>query len=124
MGRLRDPLLASRLNILSLAKQLKTARGEETLRDVARQMNLSASTLSRVENGCIPDLSAFLRICAWLKVNPANFIETNTPVEWQSPDSILHRVEQELISLGLDWQLVRAFTNIIRLMLPTREVSS
>lgn len=41
-------------------------RGEMNLRDAAAQCDVSASTLSRLENGEMPDLPTLLRVCGWL----------------------------------------------------------
>ncbi len=50
------------------------------LRDAAKQCNLSASTLSRIENGGMPDTESFFRICKWM-ILPANYFmkKTQTP---------------------------------------------
>lgn len=36
---------------------------------------VSASTLSRIENGKIPDIDTFLAVCDWLEIPPAEFIK-------------------------------------------------
>jgi transcriptional regulator with XRE-family HTH domain len=49
-----------------LALHLKTKRGERSLRDVASELGLSASTLSRAENGLLQDMETFGKLCGWL----------------------------------------------------------
>lgn len=62
------------LNINELAKQLRAKRGTRGLRAVAQEIgDISASTLSRVEQGKIPDLDTFLRLCRWLGASPDQF---------------------------------------------------
>ena len=61
------PSLAERLSRLVVEK-----RGKVGIRATARQIGLSPATLSRVENGRLPDLDNFTRICKWLEVSPAN----------------------------------------------------
>ena len=61
-----QPSLAERLSRLVAEK-----RGKVGIRATARQIGLSPATLSRVENGRLPDLDNFTRICRWLEVDPA-----------------------------------------------------
>ena len=49
-------------------------RGKVGIRATARQIGLSPATLSRVENGRLPDLDNFTRICRWLEVDPASLL--------------------------------------------------
>src|SRR5207302_9273891 len=49
-------------------------RGGRGVRDVAREIAISPATLSRVEAGKMPDLLTFKKICAWLKINPAEIL--------------------------------------------------
>jgi DNA-binding XRE family transcriptional regulator len=46
--------------------QLKALRGSRSLRDVAKEVGVSAATLSRVENGKQPSLDSFNKIGEWL----------------------------------------------------------
>ena len=53
-----------------LAALLKAHRGEKGLRAVATEIGgVSASTLSRVEQGGVPDLETYLRLCRWLGIS-------------------------------------------------------
>src|SRR5438874_11249585 len=63
------------VNIAELAALLRARRGTRGLRAVAEEIGgVSASTLSRVEQGKLPDLDTFIRICRWLGVSPGRFI--------------------------------------------------
>lgn len=44
------------------------------LRACAKEIGVSAATLSRVENGMSCDLRSFARICGWLGADPAIFL--------------------------------------------------
>jgi len=55
-------------------RQLVTARGSRGVREVAKEIEISAATLSRVERGYMPDLETFGKICRWLKVDPAEIL--------------------------------------------------
>lgn len=60
---------------------IKKKRGSEGLRNTASIIGISAPTLSRIEQGRVPDLETYLNLCDWLKVSTDFFIEeksTNT----------------------------------------------
>jgi transcriptional regulator with XRE-family HTH domain len=62
------------LNAERLAAMVRAKRGRKGLRDVAKEIgNVSASTLSRVEQGKVPDLETFFELCKWLGVSPEQF---------------------------------------------------
>lgn len=47
------------------------------LRDFAKEIDISAATLSRIENGKMPDLETYFRICFWLKRSTNEFYNPN-----------------------------------------------
>jgi len=53
-------------------------RGKLGIRVTAAKIGLSAATLSRVENGHLPDLENFQKICRWLKVDPSSILGFDT----------------------------------------------
>jgi len=60
------------------SRQIKTKRIIELnvgLRDIAKKAKVSISTLSRVENGKIPDMPSLINICNWLSSSPASFFK-------------------------------------------------
>ena len=63
------------VNIRGLAALVRAKRGTRGLRAVAQEIGgVSASTLLRVEQGKVPDLDTFARLCRWLGVSPERFI--------------------------------------------------
>lgn len=63
-----------------LSAYLRTKRGNRGLREVADEIGgVSASTLSRIEQGNIPDLETYLRICKWLGVSADEFSKAAAP---------------------------------------------
>lgn len=71
--------MSSEINIRELAAMMRARRGKRGLRLVAEEIGgVSASTLSRVEQGKLPDLATYLRICRWLGVAPERFTDMNT----------------------------------------------
>lgn len=53
--------------------------GNESLRDLEAISGVSASTLSRIDNGAIPDMTIFMRLCEAFKLQPGNYFMW---VEW------------------------------------------
>lgn len=57
------------LNSALLADMIKAKRGNRGLRETAQEIGgVSAPTLSRIENGNLPDIDTYFRICKWLDV--------------------------------------------------------
>ena len=49
-------------------------RGALGIRAAAAEAGVSSATLSRVENGHLPDLETFAKICKWLGRDPRDFL--------------------------------------------------
>ena len=74
--------METRLAIEKLAASIKAKRGKVGLRATAEEIGkISASTLSRIEQGKMPDLDTFIRVCDWLEVTPEQFFETDGEAE-------------------------------------------
>ena len=75
------------LNIVELGEYVKRKRQEEKLsfREVAININVSASTLSRIENGIgTPDSATLARLASWLGI----------PLERLMKGSLLNGIEE------------------------------
>jgi transcriptional regulator with XRE-family HTH domain len=75
------------LNIVELGEYVKRKRQEDklSLRDVAVKINVSASTLSRIENGIgTPDSATLARLASWLGI----------PLERLMKGSLLNGIEE------------------------------
>jgi transcriptional regulator with XRE-family HTH domain len=67
--------MKSTLNSELLASMIKSKRGKMGLREAARELgNVSPATLSRVEQGKLPDVETFINLCKWLNVPTDTFI--------------------------------------------------
>jgi len=67
------------INLAKLSAALRTKRGQTGLRAAAEEIGgVSASTLSRIEQGKVPDLDSFVRICRWLSAEPSEFMAGNS----------------------------------------------
>ena len=70
------------LNIVELGEYVKRKREDEkmSLRDVAKRISVSASTLSRIENGIgVPDSATLARLAAWLGI-PLERLMKGSPI--------------------------------------------
>lgn len=62
--------MSAGVNTAKLAALVRAKRGDLGLRAAAKQIGeVSASTLSRIEQGRVPDLDTFFRLCRWLGVS-------------------------------------------------------
>jgi transcriptional regulator with XRE-family HTH domain len=57
-----------------LATQVVKKRAGKGIRETAKLIQISPATLSRVENGNVPDLDTFRKICAWLVIDPGTML--------------------------------------------------
>lgn len=62
------------LQIQQLGARIVEHRGPNGVRAAAAEIGVSSATLSRIENGHVPDLDTFAKICAWLGEDPALFL--------------------------------------------------
>ena len=66
-----------------LGQLVAAKRGEDGLRATAAEIGIAPATLSRVEQGQLPDLANFTKICRWLGEDPSSilgFDEEEKPV--------------------------------------------
>ena len=63
------------MSILQLGKLVMERRGNEGVREFAKKLGVSPATLSRVENGKLPDLETFSKICDKLDLDPAAILQ-------------------------------------------------
>lgn len=92
----------SEVNMAELAALLKARRGKRGLRAVAEEIGgVSASTLSRVEQGKLPDLDTYIRLCRWLGVAPGRFIPGMDDTSPDATSSAPARSKREIITAHL-----------------------
>lgn len=95
-----------------LATLTRGRRGSRGLREIAKEIgDVSPSTLSRVENGKMPDMETFLLLCDWLEVPPAALIKRKE--EDQVTVSDLDTSEALAIQLRADKNLDPATANAL-----------
>jgi len=112
--------LNDEIDIHKLAALVRTKRGKRGLRETAQEIGgISSSTLSRVEQGKIPDLNTFLRICRWLGVSPEQLVSEAMHVDPQEPAPTVSTPEMIVAHLradrALDPRTAEALSTMIRL---------
>jgi transcriptional regulator with XRE-family HTH domain len=58
----------------SLGALVRKKRGQRKLRETAKEIGIGPATLMRVENGRIPDIETFGKLCHWLDIEPGSFL--------------------------------------------------
>lgn len=53
---------------------LKAFRGERSLRDFGKEVDISAATISRIENGNLPDVNSLCKILVYTGWDYSEFI--------------------------------------------------
>lgn len=66
--------MATEEAIAALAEKIVAKRAGRGVRETAREIGISPATLSRVENGHVPDLETFRKICTWLNEDPGTIL--------------------------------------------------
>ena len=93
--------MATTLNSSLLAGMLKEKRGKRVLREISVEIGgVSPATLSRVEQGKVPDVDTFIKLCKWLETSSDTFIIDHVSTEPKSSNKdfiVAHlRAEREL----------------------------
>ena len=104
------------LDTALLAAMVKTKRGSKGLRDTAKEIgNISSSTLSRVENGKMPDMETFLLLCNWLQASPYELFKKTEESEASSGFNTLETIEIQLrASKKLDPAIANALAELVK----------
>lgn len=65
-------------NSKKFSRELKVERitYRITLRTLGKLTKVSAATICRIENGQVPEMKNFLRLCSWLEMPAGDFITT------------------------------------------------
>lgn len=100
--------MESTLNTELLANMLKSKRGDRGLRSVAEEIEgVSFATLSRIEQGKVPDVDTFIRICKWLNESTDTFILNKSKKKAASTK------EQVVAHLRADRELSKETVNML-----------
>lgn len=88
------------LNISDLGRLLAAKRGSRGVRMAALEAGVSAATLSRVENGHMPDLETFAKLCKWLNRDPNEFLGLEKQMDdVETPAAVVHFKKKKTVSM-------------------------
>lgn len=68
----------AKLTLTNLGPLVRERRGRRNLRETAAEIGIGPATLMRVENGRVPDVGTFGKICMWLGEDPGAFLGFTT----------------------------------------------
>ena len=78
------------LSIGDLSRLMQEKRAGRGVRTAAAEAGVSTATYSRVENGNMPDLNTFAKLCKWLKRDPREFMDMLPSEDTDAPRAIVH----------------------------------
>lgn len=92
------------LRIEDFGKLLAAKRGNRGVRAAALEADVSPATYSRVENGHMPDLTTFAKLCKWLDRDPREFLGIeagNTPSDPKAAPkaAVVHFKKKKTVSM-------------------------
>lgn len=88
------------LKINDLGKMILAKRGTRGVRAAALEAGVSPATLSRVENGHMPDLATFAKLCKWVERDPREFLGMEIDNEEAQPAAaIAHFKKKKTVSM-------------------------
>src|SRR5688572_9822745 len=65
--------MSKKIDTGKLSSMIKSKRGDKGMRDVSKEIGVSAPTISRIEQGKVPDVDTFIKLCEWLGVTADTF---------------------------------------------------
>ena len=88
------------LTIGDLGRLLAAKRGSRGVRAAALEAEVSSATFSRVENGYMPDLVTFAKLCKWLQCDPGEFlgIESKSK-DAEQPAAVVHFKKKKSVNM-------------------------
>lgn len=79
---------------------LSRRRGNMGVRAAAKEIGISPSTLSRIENGHVPDVATLEKVCAWLEEDVSKFTGVgNLQIAFKNKKALPPRTAQSLATL-------------------------
>src|SRR5579859_1107217 len=79
-----------RQTLESLGRIVRNKRGSKKIRETAKEIGIGPATLMRIENGRIPDLETFGKVCRWLNFDPGSFLGFEEKANPPQPEGPLH----------------------------------
>lgn len=87
------------LSIEEFGRLVAAKRGSRGVRAAAIDAKVSPATLSRVENGHMPDLKTFAALCNWIDRDPREFLGMEVTGRNQAPHSVVHFKKKKTVQV-------------------------
>jgi transcriptional regulator with XRE-family HTH domain len=87
------------LKIDDLGRLLVAKRGGRGVRAAALEAEVSSATFSRVENGHMPDLVTFFKLCRWLQRDPGEFLGAESGSKGAEAAAVVHFKKKKTVSM-------------------------
>jgi transcriptional regulator with XRE-family HTH domain len=88
------------LSIGDLGRLLAAKRGSRGVRAAALEADVSPATFSRVENGHMPDLATFAKLCKWLGRDPREFLGLDEGTGGPEPEAaVIHFKKKKTVHM-------------------------
>ena len=88
------------LSIEDFGRLLAAKRGGRGVRAAALEAGVTHSTFSRVENGHMPDLKTFAKLCKWLARDPREFLGIDVSEATASrPRAVVHFKKKKTVQV-------------------------
>jgi transcriptional regulator with XRE-family HTH domain len=88
------------MNIDELGSMVARRRGNMGVRAAASEIGISPTTLSRIENGHVPDITTLEKVCAWLGEDTSKFTGIgNLQIAFKNRKAVPTRTARSLASL-------------------------
>src|ERR1700689_1828917 len=89
------------LSIGDFGRLLAAKRGSRGVRATALEAGVSTATFSRVENGHMPDLETFAKLCIWVQRDPKEFlgIEPASQNQKKHPPAVGHFKKKKTVKM-------------------------
>lgn len=87
-------------NLDQFVKDIKAKQAGRALRDLENELHISSSTISRLNNGSMPDLMTYATMCQWMGKSLQDYFEPDFNKKLKS---ILHLIVNETMrGMGSD----------------------
>jgi transcriptional regulator with XRE-family HTH domain len=87
------------LSITELGQLIVAKRSGRGIRAAAEEVGISSATLSRVENGHMPDLETFAKICKWLGRDPREFLGMERSESEDAERAVAHFKKKKTVAV-------------------------
>jgi transcriptional regulator with XRE-family HTH domain len=87
------------LTIGDFGRLMAAKRGSRGVRAAASDADISSATFSRVENGHMPDLQTFAKLCKWLGRDPREFLGMDSGDTSAAPRAVVHFKKKKTVTV-------------------------